>query len=400
MGYLEAIRDEFMTAVRHAIPISQECITIPHTLKATLLAASHAIMVASILIRALIIARQKLQPQDIQTQSSFGVVIKPDLTIYGGGGEIYYVTQVQPNSPADGKLDIGDIIRKINGQKVSSANVSLSTKPDTKLEVEVSKLNKQDFRYDKKITTVVELVSDSVPTYNAVDAALHEAISAAIFDSQNAIINATGNTDPFINESYNYDGTKQFIDDIHAKLLSRLTEMNTSLTNLLSQQQPQLSTRTIVKLMKDSLDIVRNIMEGVKMMYSDWSRQGLNLLGQAANFYCNNAGAASSSTIKNLDEFSNKYLNTYLSVFTAPAAPAAALPAAALPAASMQTPIKQSSFFGRLFKKGGGKKRRTNNKNKKTRNNKNKKTRNNKNKKTMNKNKNKKTMMTIRRKKV
>ena len=125
---LDKIHADLMTAVGNAKLISEVCMTTisaePHTLQATLLAAYNAIMVTSIIIHALISARQELQPQDIQTQPSFGVVIKTDLTIYGVGGT--YVTQVQPNSPADGKLDIGDIILNINGQPVSPENVSLS----------------------------------------------------------------------------------------------------------------------------------------------------------------------------------------------------------------------------------------------------------------------------------
>jgi hypothetical protein len=390
MDSLEAIHREFMTAVGKAIPISNKCITTinaeTHTLTATLLAASDAIMVASILIRALIIARQKLQPQQQQQEPepSFGIVIQHDTTTYGGGS--YNVSQVQPNSPADGKLDIGDLILQINGQKVSSANVSLSTKPETKLEVEVSKLNKQDFTYDKHIT-VVELVSARVPTYNAVDAALHEAISAAIFDSQNAII-YLDRTDPFENE-------KTYSDNVYTALSQVLNEMNTSLLSL-SQQQPPLSTRTIVGLMKNALDIVQKSMTGVYLMYNKWIDVRLNLLSDAAKYYFTLANSSSHRTIDNLKMFSTTYLDTYLSAHAATAnarlVESTASAASMAPAAAMQTPKTPSSFFGRLFKKGGGKKRRTNNKNKKTRNN--------KNKKTMNKNKNKKTMMTIRRKKV
>lgn len=398
MGSLEAIQ-EFMTAVKNAIPISNKCITTinaqPHTLRATLLAASNAIMVASILIRALIIARQKLQPQqqDIQTQQpSFGVVIKTDLTIYGVGGT--YVTQVQPNSPADGQLDIGDIIRKINDEPVSSKNVSLSTTPKkigTKLTLQVSKLNNQDFTYDKNLTDV-ELVSANVPTYNVVDAALHEAISAAIFESQNAIISlglvgTTNNT---------FKDNSEYSENVYIILSSVLNDMNKSLSllSVLSQQQPPLSTRTIVGLMKKALDIVDNIMMGVKRMYSDWSREGLNILGNdAAKYYCNNVISSSRRTIDNLKEFSNKYLNTYLSVYTATAnaasanarlveSAAAAASVNAAAAANAATAKPSSSFLDRLIGKKGGKKTRNNNKNKKTRNNKKKKTRNNKNKKT------------------
>ena len=379
---LDKIHADLMTAVGNAKPISEVCMTTiraePHTLQATLLAASNAIMVASILIRALIIARQELQPQYMQQKPSYGVVIKQD-------GGTYYVTQVQPNSPADGQLDIGDIILNINGQPVSFQNVSLlsllSEPKDigTKLTLKVPKINKD-----------VVLVSASVPTYNALDAALHEAISEAILYSHKAInVNSTDNTDPFRNENYKYDGTKQFIDDIHTKLLSVLTEMNTSLS-LLSPVQPPLSTRTIVGLMKNALDIVDNIMMGVKMMYSDWSREGLNILGNgAAKYYCNNASASSFSTIKMLKEFSNTYLNTYLSANAASAnamvvatrESAAAVNAAASRAAA--TPRR--SFLGKLFGKKGGKK--TRNKNKK-----NKKTR-----MTRNNNKNKKTKMTPKR---
>jgi hypothetical protein len=356
MDSLKAIHDEFMTAVGNAIPISNKCITTisaePHTLKATLLAASHAIMVASILIRAVIIARQKLQPQQQQQEPepSFGIVIQHDTTTYGGGS--YNVSQVQPNRPADGKLDIGDLILQINGQNVSSNNVSLLSTPKefgTKITLKVYKLNKQYFTYDKKIT-VVELVSASVPTYNAVDAALHEAISAAIFDSQNAII--------YLDRKEPFKTDKEYSDNVYKALSQVLNDMNKSLLSL-SQQQPPLSTRTIVGLMKNALDIVEKSMTSVYLMYNKWIDDRLNLLSDAAKYYFTLANSSSHRTIDNLKMFSTTYLDTYLSASMEPAA----------------APNIQSFFGSRFLIKGGGKKTRTNNKNKKTRNNKNKKTR-------------------------